>query len=42
MTYNTIPNDCYTLSVNATDEFRKTIVFMIKERLKLHFQSTGK
>jgi len=40
--YNTIPSDCYILSVNATNEFKKTIVFMIKERLKLHFRSTGK
>ena len=40
--YNTIPSDCYVLSVNATSEFKKTIVFMIKEQLKLHFRSTGK
>src|SRR5688572_6459015 len=41
-TFNTIPSDCYVLPVNATNEFKKTIVFMIKERLKLHFRSTGK
>ncbi|CAI2183916.1 17529_t:CDS:2 [Funneliformis geosporum] len=40
MTYNTITNDCYMLPANTTDEFRKIIVFMIKERLKLHFCST--
>ena len=41
-TYNTIPGDCYILPVNATSEFKKTIVFMIKERLKLHFRTTGR
>jgi hypothetical protein len=40
--YNTIPSDCYVLPINTTKEFKKTIVFMIKERLKLHFRSTGK
>src|ERR1044071_10400357 len=40
--YNIIPSDCYVLPINATKEFKKTIMFMIKERLKLHFQSTGK
>ena len=37
--YNTIPSDCYVLPVNATKEFKKTIVFMIKEWLKLHFRN---
>src|SRR2546429_9224687 len=40
--YNTIPDDCYVLPVKATNEFKRTIVFMIKEQLKLHFCSTGR
>ena len=40
--YNVIPNDCYVLPIGATNEFKKTIVFMIKEWLKLHFCYTGK
>jgi hypothetical protein len=30
-TYNAIPSDCYVLPVDATSEFKRTIVFMIKE-----------
>ncbi|CAG8724446.1 2184_t:CDS:2, partial [Funneliformis caledonium] len=34
MIYNTIPNDCYTLSVNAIDEFSKqSITFLYSNSL---------